>query len=854
MTKDSTITDFGTQPNVIATVDGVAITDEQPVAVGNYLVTTEEGTLRITKRTITVTTGTGSKVYDGTPLEGSTTKVEGTEEAYKVDNLAKNETLDVTVTGTITNAGTTANTYSIDWSKGTAKKDNYFVESVLGTLTITKATIPENPDDPEETRFDVTKPIDYVYDGQPHKELITVTDNGLPEGMDSDVTGSFTITYDTEDFTNVGTITITITAKEDSNYAGTVTRTYRITPRPITVTAQDAEKVYGTEDPTFTAVIDNMVEGESEDLITYTVTRPGAGTDEAAGTYEDAIVAAGEALQGNYSVTYIPADFTITKASLPEDPDDPENTRFQVSQPEDVIYNGSEQKQPVTVTDTLTGEVLTAADITITYSKDVTNVGTVTITITATEDGNYSGTFTRTYQILPKPLTIVADDQTKIYGEKDPKFTATIEGLVDGDKLDYKLTREEGEDVGNYTIHVVLPEDGNANYAITSTDGTLTITKRPVTFTSATDEKVYDGTPLVRNNPDYKHGDDMTIGGMGLAKGDEVIFTITGSQTYIGSSDNEFTWEFYRPEGGVVANALKALGILDSVFADGEDEAIAKNYEVVPVFGTLTVTGDPADEDVVTKTHEDKTYKVGETIVFTISVTNVYDEAKTITIDEQEGVEITGKSVFKNVAAGETVTTTAKYTVTAEDIASGVFKNTVTAAFSGGDIPTPDDPFKGEDEVKNFGHITVTKTVADKPEDGKVYRTGEEIEYKIVVTNDGTAEMTNIKVVDELTGDEWKIDKLAAGKSKTFKAEYIVTEADGVSGSVTNVATASGNDPDGDDTPGVEGKVTTKTDKSNEPTVPKTGDNTPIVEFSVIFGASIITLLMMLFRRRKERA
>ncbi|MBQ5440901.1 MAG: hypothetical protein IIU36_01380, partial [Firmicutes bacterium] len=107
---------------------------------------------------------------------------------------------------------------------------------------------------------------------------------------------------------------------------------------------------------------------------------------------------------------------------------------------------------------------------------------------------------------------------------------------------------------------------------------------------------------------------------------------------------------------------------------------------------------------------------------------------------------------------------------------------------------------------------------------------------------------------DELTGDEWKIDKLAAGKSKTFKAEYIVTEADGVSGSVTNVATASGNDPDGDDTPGVEGKVTTKTDKSNEPTVPKTGDNTPIVEFSVIFGASIITLLMMLFRRRKERA
>ena len=49
MTSESAITNFGTQPNVIATVDGTAITTGTPTAVGNYLVTTVDGALSITK-------------------------------------------------------------------------------------------------------------------------------------------------------------------------------------------------------------------------------------------------------------------------------------------------------------------------------------------------------------------------------------------------------------------------------------------------------------------------------------------------------------------------------------------------------------------------------------------------------------------------------------------------------------------------------------------------------------------------------------------------------------------------------------------------------------------------------------
>lgn len=47
MTAESTITNIGTTPNVIATVDGVAVTTGVETAVGNYLVTTVDGTLTI---------------------------------------------------------------------------------------------------------------------------------------------------------------------------------------------------------------------------------------------------------------------------------------------------------------------------------------------------------------------------------------------------------------------------------------------------------------------------------------------------------------------------------------------------------------------------------------------------------------------------------------------------------------------------------------------------------------------------------------------------------------------------------------------------------------------------------------
>ena len=58
--------------------------------------------------------------------------------------------------------------------------------------------------------------------------------------------------------------------------------------------------------------------------------------------------------------------------------------------------------------------------------------------------------------------------------------------------------------------------------------------------------------------------------------------------------------------------------------------------------------------------------------------------------------------------------------------------------------------------------------------------------------------MNDITVKDELTGDEWQLDSLTPGESEEYHATYTVTEEDILAGSITNVATAEGTDPDED--------------------------------------------------------
>ena len=269
-----------------------------------YVTGTEK--LTITPATLTITTPKAEKVYDGNALtaEGSIT------------GFVNGETATFVTTGSQTEVGNSENTYTLTWD-GTAEKTNYTVSESLGTLTVTPQSIVPDPD-PEKPSYkgvEVSTPADVPYNGQDQTWQPTVTDAdgvALVNGQD------YTVSYDKDDRTNVtGTITVTITGI--GNYTGTVTRTYQITPKPVTITTNSDEKVFDNTALTAAGSVEGIVEGET---YSFTVTGSQKWVGSSTNTYE--MVWATEdnhytAKQSNYTVSENVGTLTVTDGT----PDNP---------------------------------------------------------------------------------------------------------------------------------------------------------------------------------------------------------------------------------------------------------------------------------------------------------------------------------------------------------------------------------------------------------------------------------------------------------------------------------------------------------------------------------------------------
>ena len=352
-------------------------------------------TYKITPREYTVTTESAKKVYDGTALTAG----------GKIEGIVDGEVVVVHTTGSQTEVGSTPNTYKLEWKKASSK--NYKLkEDSIGTLTVTEQTIDpgKDPDKPNPNYSGVTinNLSNSVYDGKEHKWSPAVTDkegNALVEGTD------YTVEYSTSDFKNVtGTITVTITGI--GNYTGTVTRTYEITPKAYTVTTESAKKVYDGTALTAGGKIEGIVSGET---VEFTTT--GSRTDEGTSKNTYSLKWNGSAIETNYKLAKESiGDLTVTpKSIIPDEPDTPDDkkTGITVSNPKDSKYDGQEHREVLTVKDTKTGKDLIAnKDYTVVYSDDLVNAGTVTIKISGL--GNYSGSFTKTYKITKRLVTLTS--------------------------------------------------------------------------------------------------------------------------------------------------------------------------------------------------------------------------------------------------------------------------------------------------------------------------------------------------------------------------------------------------------------------------------------------------------------
>lgn len=116
-----------------------------------------------------------------------------------------------------------------------------------------------------------------------------------------------------------------------------------------------------------------------------------------------------------------------------------------------------------------------------TVSKDGTvnigNTGTAKITVSMDESQNYLAVSREvTVTVVPKNITVTADNKNKIVGKADPVLTYTAKGLVGKDTLSgITVKRKAGKKVGNYPITVSQAVGSNPNYRITFRKGIFTI-------------------------------------------------------------------------------------------------------------------------------------------------------------------------------------------------------------------------------------------------------------------------------------------------------------------------------------------------------------------------------------------
>lgn len=153
------------------------------------------------------------------------------------------------------------------------------------------------------------------------------------------------------------------------------------------------------------------------------------------------------------------------------------------------------------------------ADITATNVSD-----SKTIKVRVSNEEKYTGYIEKTEKlaITRRPVTVTANSCQKTFGTADPEFTAKVEGTLGNDKVDYKLSREKGENVGTYTI-TPTGDEKQGNYKVTYKPGSLTIVaaQRTTALSVTSYSGVYDAK---------KH----TIEVNGTVAGDKVEYSYNG--------------------------------------------------------------------------------------------------------------------------------------------------------------------------------------------------------------------------------------------------------------------------------------------------------------------------------------
>ena len=297
----------------------------------------------------------------------------------------------------------------------------------------------------------------------------------------SGVTGQPLLTL-VGDGMHVGQYSITVgtgsLAATNYDFPDLVNGLLTVTPAALTITADNKSKVYGAALPALTASYGGFVNGDTPASLDMLPTLSTTAT--ASSHVADYPIMAGGATSSDYTIGYADGTLSVTPASLTITADGKSKVYGAAIAQLTAAYDGLVNGDTPASLDTPPSLATTAAA--------ASHVGNYPITIAGAADSDYIiDLVDGLYDVTPAPLTIMADNKSKVYGAAIAQLTAAYDGLVNGDtpaNLDTPPTLSTpatiASSVGSYPISAAAAAD--PDYTINLVPGVYQVTPAPLTI------------------------------------------------------------------------------------------------------------------------------------------------------------------------------------------------------------------------------------------------------------------------------------------------------------------------------------------------------------------------------------
>ena len=424
--------------------------------------------------------------------------------------------------------------YTIVPSGATAT--NYAISYTNGKVTVAQAALMITAENKEVTYGDAVPEYTATYSGWKNTD-------------DASVVSGLVYTCEYAPTSNVGEYTITPSGATATNYNISYTNgKVTVAKADLMITADDKNVIYGDAVPTYTATYSGWKNSDDASVVSNLAYTCEYAPTSNVGEYT---ITPNSATAQNYAISYTNGKVTVAQATLTVTAEDKSVTYGDAAPAFTATYSGWKNTDDASV----------VSDLTLTSEYLVTsNVGTYDIVPANATALNYTFVYVNgTLTVNQAPLMITADDKSVEYGEVAPAFTASYSGWKNTDNESVvsglTLTSEYlvTSNVGTYDI---VPANASAtNYAISYTNGTLTVNQAALTITAEDKEMIYGD-----EHPEF-----------------------TASYSGWKNTDDESV------VSGLAYTTPYAPGSYIGTYAINPNSATALNYAITFVDGTLTV-------------------------------------------------------------------------------------------------------------------------------------------------------------------------------------------------------------------------------------------------------------------------